>query len=242
VAAVEVGGGWYLRGDIGMTNQGADRLSYVPEAEAIRRGLGDNTVETVHMDFDSSPLVGIGVGYQFNPWLRADLTGEYRGKSTFHGLERTIDLTGVNEYSATKSEWVGLANVYFDLGTWYGVTPFVGAGVGFTHTMIDNFKDVGIASSALAFARDHGETDLAWALHAGVAYSVTPNFKVELAYRYLNLGDAKTDILHRYDDSGCRCLAVKFKDLDSHDLKFGVRWMLGGPVLAAAHAPIIRKY
>ncbi len=239
--AIEVGGGWYLRGDIGITNQDVDRLSLTPQSEAVLLGLGDEAFETIHADFDSSPLVGLGLGYQFNNWIRADITGEYRGKATFHGLERSIDLTGVNEYSATKSEWVGLANLYFDLGTWHGLTPFIGAGVGFTHTMIDNFRDVGI-NDAVAFSRDHSETELAWALHAGVAYDVTQNFKVEFAYRYLNLGDGKTDILHKYDDSGCRCLAVKFKDLDSHDFKIGMRWMLGAPVMAAANAPVVRKY
>jgi opacity protein-like surface antigen len=241
---VEVGGGWYLRGDIGITNQDVDRLSFVPQDEAVRRGVGDEKFELLHSDFDSSPLVGIGVGYQFNPWIRADVTGEYRGKATFHGLERSIDLRGVDEYSATKSEWVGLANLYIDLGTWHGLTPFIGAGVGFTHTMIDNFRDKGLffGVGSLAYAKDHSETDLAWAVHAGVAYDVTPNFKVEFAYRYLNLGDGKTDTLHRYDESGCRCLAVKFKDLDSHDFKVGMRWMLGAPVLAAANAPVVRKY
>ena len=240
--AIEVGGGWYLRGDIGMTNQEVDRLSFTPQSEATLLGVGDDSFETIHADFDSSPLVGLGIGYQFNNWIRADITGEYRGKATFHGLERSTDLSGVNEYSATKSEWVGLANVYFDLGTWHGLTPFVGAGVGFTHTMIDNFRDVGIADAALAFSRDHSETELAWALHAGVAYDVTPNFKVEFAYRYLNLGDGKTDTLHPYDESGCGCLAVKFKDLESHDFKVGMRWMLGGPVMAASNAPVVRKY
>ena len=244
---VEVGGGWYLRGDIGMTNQNVDRLSYVPKAKANSLGLGDAGFETVHMDFDSSPFAGLGVGYQFNNWIRADLTGEYRGGATFHGLERPIapaDLIafGPNEYTARKSEWVGLANVYFDLGTWYGLTPFVGAGVGFTRTTIDDFKDVGIKTGALTFAKSHSETDLAWALHAGVAYDVTQNFKVEFAYRYLNLGDGQSGVLHKYDNSGCKCLSAQFVDLDSHDFKVGMRWMLGGPVMAASNAPVVRKY
>src|SRR3712207_9032541 len=79
-AHVEVGGGWYLRGDIGMTNQAVDKLSF---------GNTDPDFQTIHLDFDSSPLFGIGAGYQFNNWIRADVTGEYRGKSSFHGLDRT---------------------------------------------------------------------------------------------------------------------------------------------------------
>jgi opacity protein-like surface antigen len=243
---VEVGGGWYLRGDIGMTNQEVDRLSFVPQGEAIRRGVGDDTFQKVHYEFDSSPLVGVGIGYQFNHWIRADVTGEYRGKSTFHGLERGLGAFPdfVDQYSATKSELVGLANVYFDLGTWHGITPFIGAGVGVTRNTISAFTDVGVGPGTvgLAFADERSETDLAWALHAGLAYDVTQNFKVELAYRYLNLGDAKTGTLVRYDNSGCRCLGVAFKDIDSHDFKIGMRWMLGGPVLAASNEPIIRKY
>jgi len=35
---------------------------------------------------------------------------------------------------------------------------------------------------------------------------------------------------------------VKFKDLDPHDFKVGMRWMLGGPVMAASNAPVVRKY
>ena len=50
--------GWYLRGDIGMTNQRVDSLSYVPQDEAISRGLGDDSFESIHMDFDSSPFFG----------------------------------------------------------------------------------------------------------------------------------------------------------------------------------------
>ena len=232
-APVEVGGGWYLRGDIGMTNQDVDRLSF---------GNTDPDFQTIHLDFDSSPLFGVGVGYQFNSWIRADVTGEYRGKSSFHGLDRTNEFTYTNEYRATKSEWVGLANVYFDLGTWHGLTPFIGAGVGLSHNMIDNFVDVNTPNRGVAFAPSESNTDLAWAVHAGVAYDVTPNFKVEVAYRYLNLGDAKTGIVKTYLGTCTQCAPFEFKEIDSHDVKIAMRWLLGAPVLAASNAPIISKY
>lgn len=236
-------GGWYLRGDIGMTNQQMDRLSFVPQSEAVRLGVGDAQFEKIHLDFDSSPLVGVGIGYQFNNWIRADVTGEYRGKATFHGLERDRDLTGVNQYTASKSEWVGLANVYFDLGTWYGITPFVGGGVGFTHTTISNFIDAAPRVGGLAFAPESSKTSLAWAVHAGVAYDVTPNLKLELAYRYINLGDAETGTIIKYDNSGCRCLAYRLKNLDSHDVKVGMRWALNAAAPAAfPAAPIMARY
>jgi opacity protein-like surface antigen len=32
--------------------------------------------------------------------------------------------------------------------------------------------------------------NLAWAVHAGLAYNVNPSLTLELAYRYVDLGDA----------------------------------------------------
>jgi opacity protein-like surface antigen len=234
-APIEVGGGWYLRGDIGMTNQDADKLGVGDASDADFR--------TIHLDFDSSPLFGLGVGYQFNNWIRADVTGEYRGKSTLHALELSrVDPGFTNQFTGTKSEWVGLANVYFDLGTWYGITPFVGAGVGFAHVTMDNFVDTAISTAGLAFAGEESKTNFAWALHAGLTYDVTDHFKVELAYRYLNMGDGETGTLVRRDFSGCNCRSMKFEEIDSHDVKVGVRWMLGPIAAAAPPGPVIRKY
>src|SRR5689334_16374949 len=60
--------GWYLRGDIGITNQRVKKLENV--------ALPDSAT-TVNLDFDSAGLFGVGVGYQVNNWLRLDATGEY---------------------------------------------------------------------------------------------------------------------------------------------------------------------
>src|SRR5262245_37535859 len=125
---VEAFGGWYLRGDIGMTNQRVKSLQnvlFTPDAGVVWPDRGG---------FDSSPLFGVGVGYQMNRWLRFDLTGEYRGKASFSALDRANNAFGpgglqANDYTATKSEWVGLVNAYIDLGTWWHITPFIGAGV-----------------------------------------------------------------------------------------------------------------
>src|SRR5262245_36097080 len=77
---MEFARGWYLRGDIGMSNQ---------QVKSLYNGLYANSVSvnTVQKDFDSAPFFGAGVGYQFNNWLRVDVAGEYRGKANFHGLD-----------------------------------------------------------------------------------------------------------------------------------------------------------
>ncbi len=85
--------------------------------------------------FDAAGTYQVGVGYQVNNWFRADITGQYRGGANFRGRDLLSFgwgdgiANGVDNYSASKSELLFLANAYADLGTWWCVTPFIGAGV-----------------------------------------------------------------------------------------------------------------
>ena len=51
----------------------------------------------------------------------------------------------------------------------------------------------------LAFGDNVAKWNFAWALHAGVAYKVTPNLTVELAYRYVDMGNGLTGDLRTFD-------------------------------------------
>jgi opacity protein-like surface antigen len=219
---IEEFGGWYIRGDIGMTNQAVTELDNALYATAT--GL-----RIIDQNFEAGMLFGVGVGYKWNSWLRFDVTGEYRGETGFHGMD-TYDLGGdvrFNNYTAKKSEWLFLANVYADLGTWGGVTPFIGAGLGFARIGIHSFRDAGIAGGAptLAFGESGYQWNLAWALHAGISYEVTRNFSVELAYRYVYMGDGKSGDLIGFDGLNDIRNPMLFKGIDSHDLKLGIRYM-----------------
>src|SRR5262245_39230670 len=232
--------GWYLRGDIGMTNQSVKSLN-----NALYAG---NTVVNTGLGFDSSPLFGVGVGYQWNNWLRFDVTGEYRGKANFHGMDIVRPNGGgntyVDNYTASKSEWVGMFNGYIDLGTWWNFTPFVGAGVGFARNTISSFVDVcpiapPCTGGSVATGGTASKWNFAWAAHAGVAYHVSPAFTVELAYRYLDLGNAQTGDLIAFDGTNNVNNPMYFNHLTSHDVKLGVRWMFGGP--SYAPPPLVTK-
>lgn len=217
-------GGWYLRGDIGFSNQNVGRL---------RNAAAPADTLVLQKGFDSAPFGGGGVGYRFNEWLRADVTGEYRGRANFHGVDRYSDFgstsgTGfaTNEYYGSKSEVVGLANLYVDLGTWYGLTPFVGGGVGVAYNTVHDWRDTNVPTGSVAFGRDRSVTNFAWALMAGVAYAVTPNFAIEFGYRYLNIGDVQAPAVVTYLGA-FGAPKTRLKDVDSHDFRVGFRWMLG---------------
>jgi opacity protein-like surface antigen len=237
---IEDFGGWYLRGDIGFSNQKVNHLNNALDA--------NNTTSVQNLNFSTAGIFGAGVGYQFNHWFRADITGEYRGNSDFSGTDQITYPGGIGTdvYHATKSEWVALANAYVDLGTWWCITPFVGAGVGAARVSIANFTDQGIANNGggalpgLALGDTVAKWNLAWALHAGVAYKVNPNFTVELAYRYLNMGDGLTGDLRTFDGTNNIVNPMTFKTITSQDLMLGVRWNLESPAVYAP-PPLVRK-
>ncbi len=251
-APVEVGGGWYLRGDVGVGILDFDKfegvnttvpVGFVPPPGGYRL---DSKVAA------DQAFVGFGFGWQFNSWFRADVTGEYRSAAQIKTTESYIypgqPFRSANIVDGKLSSVVGLVNAYFDLGSWGGFSPFVGAGVGFARHKTMGFTDVGIgfAGGGGGYGIDKDRTGLAWAIHAGIGYDVTPNVKLELAYRYLNMGKAEAGPITCYAAPGaCLSTVYTYKTLDSHDLKIGMRWMFGAPVAMAPMPmgePIMRKY
>jgi opacity protein-like surface antigen len=226
--------GWYLRGDIGFSNQYVGslfNLNYLDYA----------SVSNIDKGFDAAPLFGLGIGYTINSWLRVDVTGEYRGKANFHAFDvGAIPGGGFadDRYFASKSEWLVLLNGYVDFGTWWGITPFIGAGVGTSRNTISNFGDVAICLNSLgcagfggsdAYAGTASKWNFAWALHAGIAYHIWRNAAIELSYRYVDLGDARSGDLVRFDGTNNFYNPMEFNHLTSHDVRLGARFMLGAP-------------
>jgi len=237
-------GGWYLRGEIGFSNQRTSGVHYTRESAYTPMTSFSQTSA-----FDTAGIFGVGVGYRFNNWFRADVTGQYRGNANFKGTDRFnatafgVPYSGIDNYSASKSEWLVLANAYVDLGTWWCITPFIGAGVGGARVTISNFTDTGINSftgfPSFASASSASKWNFAWAAHAGLAYQVNPDLVLELAYSYVDMGEGRTGVLSAYDGTTTGNY-YKFKDITSHDLKLGVRWNFDNPP-PPMPAPLIRK-
>ncbi len=233
---VEEFGGWYLRGDIGFSNQN------VKSVRDTNSAAYDNVAVSSTGSFDSAGIYGGGIGYRFNNWFRADVTGEYRGKSNFTGLDVITGtgpftgFVGTDAYGATKSELLFLANAYVDLGTWYCITPFVGAGVGTARVSIANFTDTGdfinggLQNHSFNSAGTGSEWNFAWALHAGLAYKISPGLTLELAYSYVNLGNGITGATNSFDQvTNTTHAAFSYNNITSNDVKIGLRWDLSAP-------------
>lgn len=262
--------GWYLRGDVGVGGTRSGEWTFpatpVPAASTLSERITNTSLS-------GSSFVDLGVGYQVNSWLRFDLTGEFRGAVSGRGLyQGYVNSTTTpcvvggtagncalyqNNYTGTVQSSVLMINGYVDLGTWYGITPFVGGGVGLAYNQTHGFTDNGLnvvgtgintsnlpngVASVVAYSpiSDRSNTSFAWALMAGLGYEVTPNLRLELAYRYLDLGSAQTGLIN------CLCAQIfpgfKVTKLASQDLRVGMRWMLGEAVPPPPPPVLVRKY
>lgn len=104
---VEIGSGWYLRGDI----------AYVPSDNVKSRLKGYDWVGEGRGDTKATAAYSGGVGYQFTDNIRGDVTLGYRKmKISGEPIEAGI--------------WDVMANAYYDIGNFSGITPYVGAGLG----------------------------------------------------------------------------------------------------------------
>jgi len=248
-------GGWYLRGDIGFSNQSVKNIRKSdPTAYSSLTSLNETT------NFDTGGIFDVGVGYRFNNWFRADVTAQYRGKSNFKGSDVFtatafgLNYNGQDNYTASKSELLFLANAYVDLGTWWCVTPFIGAGVGTSRVSISGFSDTGVNNLQLttppfvggppvasyANASSGSKWNFAWAAHAGLAYQVSRSATLELAYSYVDLGSGTTGAITTFDGF-TRGNVFKFNNITSQDVKLGLRWDLDTPPPPPPPPPLIRK-
>lgn len=197
----EFGTGWYLRGD----------LTFGPEDQPKLTASGFDNGHTAW-----GWGAGGGVGYKINDFLRADITGDYLDPYHYSNLVYTgsTSLGGKGELQ----RYDGLANLYVDLGTWYGLTPYVGGGVGIgVFNPSEKVAYLDASGDRVSQTIHHGTTtNLAWAAMAGVAYQVDPNIALDLGYRHIDLGHFATTLVGYSVD----------KHFTADEIRVGLRYML----------------
>jgi len=237
-------GSWYLRGDIGVGVQSFSAFDFTQTNSAF---VWPSTWTIVQQDIQDTTIFGLGIGYEFNNWFRVDVTGEYRTKAAFRTTGSYTNFCGgavcFDVNTGNYSAEVFMVNAYFDLGTWWCLTPYIGFGVGGAFNNISGMQDNGIIGSngTVGFgysATDNTSTSLAWNVQAGLTYNVNNNFKIDFSFRYLNLGSPVSSIVQCQNTAACPAAFYTFKDMTSEDFRIGFRWLfqpdVGFGVMAAA--------
>jgi len=184
---------FYLRADIGG--------SFHRRPVITKQGGGAFTSATNEKIKDHA-FVEAGVGCQINKHVRVEATGGYRFRSSlteaFGGLDAELET------------YTGFVNAFWDVVNYGGFTPYIGAGVGLAHHRLVNVK-------LPAVSADGNSTDFAYHVTAGVSYDLTDSVKMDLAYRYVDLGVSLSEGTNR----------LKVDKLRAHEVKLGVRYQFG---------------
>ncbi len=252
--------GFYLRTDVGVGLQSGSSLrSTYGDGYSTEASLG---AYEGPMSVGDAMLMDIGAGYQFNSWLRADVTGEYRSSANYNA-KNFYQYTGTgsncpvggssstagnvscgDNYTAMLRGGLFLANGYLDLGTWMGATPYVGAGVGMYTYGMSTITDQSMSQpNGWGIGPAHNSANFAWALMTGVAFNLAPNLKLDIGYRYVDMGSIATGAItcSSTANGNCHYETQHFK-LASNDLRVGLRWMLDPRVAVLEPMPVRAKY
>jgi opacity protein-like surface antigen len=235
-------GGWYLRGDVGVGRQTFTKFDHFQTESAF---VWPASWRIDMIDMNDTAFAGFGVGFAWNSWFRFDVTGEYRAKAKFKTLGSYTEFCPggrcFDMYDGNHAAALFLANVYVDLGTWWCITPFIGAGVGSAYSFVSGMSDIGFVSNGttgfgFSSTNEFSKWNMAWAIHAGLAYNVSNNFKVEFAYRYVDFGNIQTGIVD-CNSVGCSNTGgprafYHLGNFSSSDFKIGMRWMMQPEVIA----------
>jgi opacity protein-like surface antigen len=230
---IQEASGWYLRGDAGYS------FNRLRGAEFFQ-GSNDSLVDFSDTDLKDSFILGAGVGYQINNYLRTDLTFDYMGKSDFRGSTTGFCLNGVD--TCTSSDRASLkayslmANVYVDLGTYAYFTPYVGAGIGASYVKWDKLRNRICDDPDVdgCYGSDHdgkGKWRATAAIMAGATVDITCNLKADVGYRfrYIDGGD-----MFGFASGGG---PGKDKGIYSHEARLGARYLFNGCDTPVAYEP-----
>ncbi|WP_182087099.1 outer membrane beta-barrel protein [Aureimonas sp. ME7] len=229
IGTIARGTGWYVRGDLAY---GFDATFGGTQELAAPFGTVSDRFGEIRLDEGFG--AGGGIGYKATDWLRFDATADYwkrnveavNGSGWFCGFSSLCATRDAGKIEAVEL----LANVYADLGTVAGFTPYVGAGLGAVYV---NYSDVAStatcpsgtsACSALgAAARYIGEDSwrFAYALSAGVSYDVTDRIAIDTGYHYLQVTDGDS---YRFEPAAGTRLASEDDGFDRHTIRAGLRF------------------
>jgi opacity protein-like surface antigen len=206
---VEVGSGWYLRGDV----------SYNFGDPFRNRDWGGPTVVDETYDDSHSAVSGsAGFGYHFSDYLRGDLNLGFLS-SNDQNLSYAVEDVSDTSASVENTVWTGMANAYVDLGTYVGITPYLGAGLGIAYAERKQAFSVDYVDATPDIDQHDNKNQVTWAysLNAGASYLISQNVSVDLGYSYFSapalehstIRDGEPEIV---------------KGMNIHQLKVGLRY------------------
>jgi opacity protein-like surface antigen len=157
-----------------------------------------------------------GVGYRFNRYARTDVTvgmlpqmtmkRPWTHRTTYNGVTVGYQNYVGEDRQELDPSYYFLLNGYADIPTGTSLTPYITAGVGMSHIAIDKSSSASTVNDGMAFLYDSDPTlpgsshwNLAKRAGGGMSYRLTPQLRLDLGYRYTDLGRVKATIAAHND-------------------------------------------
>ncbi|MGN6670947.1 MAG: outer membrane protein [Candidatus Nucleicultricaceae bacterium] len=176
----------------------------------------------------------VAFGYDFKasinrfPVVRGELAFGYKHRKVddknarYQAFAPAPGAVGTVAVDSKIQSFTLMANAYLDLIEYYRFVPYIGFGVGVSWNKLDALKTaLAIGANPIVNETRPGKTQasLAWQLTAGTAYKFTPDWSLDLYYRYSDLGKVQTNRIvgNAYDDKAVA-------KLNNHEVMVGVRY------------------
>jgi opacity protein-like surface antigen len=248
--AVEAGSNWYVRGDLGISFDRAPSISFSNIAPAAFGAVGAPLTIGNGANWTTTNFTGgVGFGYRWNDWLRFDATWDYRngpGGSRQATVVCPYGLTGVSSpggvplgflYNTTNTcnasasvrqyDNAFLGNAYFDLGTYYGFTPYVGGGLGLNMNTLTASANYNETANGLPYAANltaFAPYPPVWVNALGQTLAPQPN--IAFAQEFWNRSIRSTS----WSMAWALAAGIGYKLTPSTELEIGYRYLNSGTV------------
>ncbi len=202
-AAAQQTSGWYIGGGLG--------ANWLRDSD-----VGGSGVTTTKAEFDTGLAAAAAVGYGLGNGFRLEAELGYR--------KNDVDKVGGAAGGGDVSQWSLMGNVLYDFQTGTAFTPYVGLGLGGVRVDVDGGR-------TFSGGRTINDDDTAFAYQgiAGVAYSLAPQWKLDLSYRYF----ASLDPSFKTNDN----LKVDAENRN-HTVLLALRYEFGAPKPAPMATPV----
>lgn len=220
--------GWlltpYLRADLGYSSTVDDNGDLIDASGTPER-------DTLDMSPNDGARYQIGAGLLLNSYLRTDITVSYRNNLTEAGgyfdPNGAVDPSNrLNGGAYEASNWSTMMNLYvdplraagYDTGAF---SPYLQGGIGWARNKTDDL--VFAANGVRSFGETHN--DLAWQIGAGVNYAISDRWKLDLSYRFIDMGEARgSKLVQRANGTQFDITREARFDLQAHEVLLGLQY------------------
>lgn len=241
--------GLYVGAGVGWNYLAQEQIKGISVASSRVGNLSASNLNNRNINFGSGVGALANVGWGFGNGVRVELEGNYRGNyRNQNGDARTVSQSVSNRINVLQTggeQKAGLmVNGAYDFvdAFGHGITPYIGAGIGWQHVEFGTTRLQGYTPAGRSFTTNNSGGVDAFAYQAilGTSYnwtSMSPNLYLTAEYRFMGVGGDRGSTGQIVTQGGSSKVTVSSGPEANHAIIFGVRYAFNAPT--PPPAPIV---